>query len=390
MIDISELRRETPGSEDVLHLDHAGASLLPRPVFDAVRDHLELEARWGGYRAEHSVADRVEAVYSDIATLIGATAEEVALVDSATRAWQLAFQAVPLKPGDRILCSRTEYASNHLAFLQARERFGVEIVPVPPDADGVLDLGLFAAELDRGAALVALTHVPTNGGLVQPAGAVGELCRKADVPLLLDACQSAGQVDLRDIPWDMLSATGRKYLRGPRGTGFLGVRRAWLDRLQPPLMDLHGATWTGPDSYEVRPDARRFELWERSIADILGLGVAVRYALDVGIDEQEARIASTAARLREKLAALPGVEVHDRGRVRCGIVTFTAEGHKPTAIRAALRERDVHVTVSRRKSTLLDMDDRGLIELVRASVHALTTYEELDDFISHLRAIGVR
>lgn len=385
-LDIAQLRRDTPGCEHVLHLDHAGSSLAPRIVHDTIKEHLDLEARWGGYRAHDAVRPRLEQVYGDISTLIGCDADEVALTDSATRAWQLAFTAIDFQAGDRILCSRTEYASNHLAFLQLAERVDVEIVPIPPTAAGEMDLDHFERELHRGAALVALTHVPTNGGLVHPAAAVGALCRAANVPLLLDACQSTGQVDLANVPWDLLSATGRKYLRGPRGTGFLGVRREWLDRLRMPLMDLHGATWTDRSTYRARPDARRFELWEKNIADVLGLGAAVRYALDCGIDALERRIAFVARMLRDRLTDL-GAAVHDQGAHRCGIVTFTIDGLTPARIRAALRERDVHVSVSRRKSTLLDMDDRNLTELVRASVHALTTTEELDKFCTHLSEI---
>jgi len=385
-LDIAKLRADTPGCNTVLHLDHAGSSLPPRQVVDTVIAHLEEEARVGGYRAAFEAHDRVSQVYADVASLIGADANEVALVDSATRAWQLAFAALPLKDGDRILCSRTEYASNHLAFLQLRERVDVTIVPIPPDGSGGIDLDRVAAELREGAALMALTHVPTNGGLVHPAHEVGALCRAAGVPLLLDACQSAGQVDLRDVPWDMISASGRKYLRGPRGTGFLGIRRTWLDRVDRPWMDLHGATWTGPDSYTARNDASRFELWERSYADVLGLGAAVRYALDCGMQALEARIASIAEGLRDRLRAQVGMTVHDRGAVRCGLVTFSREGSDPLQLKSALRQRDVHVTVSRRPSTLLDMTDRGLEAVVRASVHALTTEAELDAFMEHLAA----
>lgn len=387
MLDIEKLRHDTPACEAVLHLNHAGSSLPPRPVLEAIREHIAREERWGGYRAAHAVRDRIANVYADIGTLVGAARDEIALVDSATRAWQLAFSAVSFRDGDRIICSRTEYASNHLAFLQLRERVDVEIIAVPAATSGAIDLERFASELDQGAALVALTHVPTNSGLVQPAGAVGELCRAADVPLLLDACQSAGQVDLRTVAWDMIAVTGRKYLRGPRGTGFLGIRREWLDRLNHPLMDLHGATWTGPHRYEPRADARRFELWERNYADVLGLGAAVRYALDCGVEELESRIRALATALRERLRGVDGVTVRDIGPVRCGIVTFTVDGAEPDTLKAKLETRNVHVNVSRRSSTLLDMTDRGLDAVVRASVHALNTEAELDEFIRHLNAV---
>lgn len=383
-MDLQRLRRDTPGCEAVLHLDHAGASLPPQCVLDAMVGHLELEARWGGYRAADHAAEALQDGYDAVAALLGCSSDEVAFVDSATRGWQLLFEAVPMGPGDRILCSRAEYVSNHLAFLQARERRGIVVVPIDSDPDGAIDLDHLDRELARGAALVALTHVPTQGGLVQPAAEVARRCRAAGVLLLLDACQSVGQVDVRGIDWDLLSATGRKYLRGPRGTGFLAVRREAMAHLATPLLDLHGASWTGPDTYTVRSDARRFEIWERPIAGLLGLRAAVRYALDLGIEALEDRIAHQATSLRTRLEALPGAQVHDQGRQRCGIVTFTVQGLEPAAVKRSLRAQDIHVSVVQRSSSLLDLSDRGLHSLVRASVHALTTDAELDRFLAAL------
>lgn len=384
---VARLRDDTPGCDFVLHLDHAGSSLPPEPVLQAMVGHLALEARIGGYRAAASQAEALDATHGLLASLVGAEADEIALVDSATRAWQLLLVALDLQPGDRVLCTRAEYASNHLAFLQLAERRGIEVVPIDGDDDGAIDLPSLERELGRGAALVSLTHVPTQGGLVHPAHAVGALTRAAGVPLLLDACQSLGQVDLRTVPWDLLSATGRKYLRGPRGTGFLAVRRAWLDRLAPPLADLHGATWEAPDRYRLRAGAQRFELWERSVAGQLGLAAAARYALDHDPAWLEARIATQGEALRQRLRAVAGCTVHDRGRHRCGIVTFTVAGVRSEALKRALWRQDIHTSVSAPASSRLDFTDRGLPPLLRASVHALTTDDELDRFVGAVEAL---
>jgi selenocysteine lyase/cysteine desulfurase len=382
---VAALRDDTPGCDFVLHLDHAGSSLPPEPVLQAVLGHLGLEARLGGYRAAAAVADRCEQVYADVAALVGAQPDEIALVDSATRAWQLAFAALPLSPGDRVLCSRTEYVSNHLAFLQLAERHDLSIVPIDGDEQGALDLHALERELSRGAAVMCLTHVPTNGGLVHPARQVGLRTRAAGVPLLLDACQSVGQVDVRDVPWDLLSATGRKYLRGPRGTGFLAVRRDWLQRLRPPMADLRGARWESPDRYTLRDDARRFELWERSVAGQLGLGAAARVALDTGLPWLQGRIAALGASLRSSLQGVPGLTVHDQGRQWCGIVTFSIDGVDPVKLKEQLWADDIHTSVSAPSSTLIDAVDRGLPPMLRASVHALNTDDELERFVARIR-----
>jgi selenocysteine lyase/cysteine desulfurase len=315
-------------------------------------------------------------VYASIARLINCSTDEVALVESATRAWDMAFYAIPFTRGDRILTSRAEYASNYIALLQVARRSGAVIEVMPDDATGQVSLEALGRAVD-GARLVALTHVPTNGGLVNPAAEVGRLARAAGVLYLLDACQSVGQmpIDVQAIGCDMLSATGRKFLRAPRGTGFLYVRRSILDRLEPPMLDLHAATWTAPDAYELQADARRFEAWESSVAGRLGLGAAVDYALGWGLDAIGDYVSGLAAELRARLASLPGVQVHDRGAQRCGIVTFTVADRPAQDIRRALTAQAINVWVSPLEYARLDGQVR---DVVRASVHYYNTPAEVE------------
>lgn len=387
-IDLARLRAETDACDQILHFNNAGAALPPRPVVEAVIAHLRREAEIGGYEAEHEAAARLARVYRSVATMLNATPSEIALVENATRAWDMAFYALRFQPGDRILTARAEYASNYLAFLQVARRTGAEIVTIPCDEDGAVSLPALERLIDERVRLIAVTHVPTNGGLVNPADGIGRLARAAGVPFLLDACQSVGQmpVDVTAIGCDMLSATGRKYLRGPRGTGFLYVRQELLEQLEPPFLDLHAATWTAPDSYEIRPDARRFENWESYVAGRLGLGTAVDYALEVGLDAIADRIGTLAGRLRGKLGEIPGVVVRDFGASPCGIVTFTKASEGADALKARLAQLRMNVSVSRPSSTLLDFAARGIPEVVRASVHYYNTEGEVDRFVAAVAA----
>jgi cysteine desulfurase / selenocysteine lyase len=387
--DLERARAETPGCRHVLHLNNAGAGLMPRPVLDAVTAHLEREARIGGYEAADVAHDAVERVYDAAAALIGCQRDEIAIVENATRAWDMAFYSIPLRSGDRILTAMAEYASNYIAYLQVAARTGAVIEAIPNDETGQLSVDALRRMIDDRVKLIAITHVPTNGGLVNPAAAVGRVARAASIPYLLDACQSVGQlpVDVEEIGCDLLSATGRKYLRGPRGTGFLYVRRAMLERLEPPFLDLHAATWVARDRYEIRPDARRFENWETNYATKIGLGVAIDYARAWGIATTWARIQALAALLRGRLGELPGVVVRDIGAERCGIVTFTVAGHDPARLVDALLAQGINVSFTTAHGTRLDMEARGLTEMIRASVHYYNSEGEIERFQATLAAL---
>ncbi len=387
-LDVVKARDETPGCEVVSHFNNAGSSLPPKPVLDAVVGHLELEAEIGGYEAADAAQKAREQTYDAISRLLNCSVDEIALVENATRAWDMAFYAFSFEPGDRILTCEAEYASNYIAYLQVARNTKAVIEVIPNDEHGQVSVEALERMLADGrVGLVGITHVPTNGGLVNPAEEIGLLTREAGVPYLLDACQSAGQwpLDVERIGCDMLSVTGRKFLRGPRGTGFLFVRRGMIPRLEPPLLDLHAATWTSLDEYRIDPTARRFENWESYVAGQIGLGVAVDYALRWGIDAIRERVVSLANRLRAGLEEVPGVTVRDLGKERCGIVTFTHDGAPAGTMKDFLGQRKINVSVTSRSSTRIDMEARGLESMVRASVHYYNTEDEVDGLVDAVR-----
>ncbi len=406
--DVEAARAATPGCATVLHLNNAGAALMPRPVYEAITGHLAREYAIGGYEAKEEAQGRIEGVYGSLARLLGAAPGEIAIVENATVAFDLAFHAIPFAPGDVVFTSVAEYASNYLAYLRAREAAGIAIRVVPDDERGQLDVAALErllAEPGPGgrARLVAVSHVPTQSGLVQPAAAIGAAARRHGALFLLDATQSAGQLplDVAALGCDLLCSTGRKYLRGPRGVGFLYVREAILDELRPPFIDLHAATWTGPESYELRPDARRFENWEANYAATLGLGAAVDYALDRGLEATWARVRALGARTRAGLAAIPGVTVHDRGATLGGIVGFSVAGWEAEALRGALRARHdrpdgtagarpINCSVSVASSAILDFAGRGVGSWVRASPHYYNSEAEIDEFLGAVAALARR
>ena len=388
MIDVEKIRRDTPSCESVLHFNNAGASLMPVPVFDALQKVLRDENEMGGYEAERRAQDDIAAFYTEFAALLNASPNEIAYVENATRAWDMAFYGLHLKPGDRVITHGSEYVSNYLALLQQSRRLGFEIDLAPSDEFGQIDVNALDQMITPQTRLISITHVPTQGGLVNPALDVGKIARKHGILYLLDACQSVGQidVDVKAIGCDILSGTGRKFLRGPRGTGFLYVRSDIMDQVDPPFIDLHSATWTSANSYEFAEGARRFENWESFVAGRVGLMAAVRYAREVDLAAIEPRVAELAEELRDQLSRLDGVDVHDLGKQKCGIVTFTKDGVESDQMANTLREQNMNVSVALMTSARLDLEPRELSTLTRASVHYFNTDEEIARFVGAVKA----
>jgi len=299
----------------------------------------------------------------------------------------MAFYSLPLEPGDRIITHESEYVSNYLALLQQAQRRSLHIDVVPSDEHGQIDLEVLKNTITEKTRLIALTHVPTQGGLVNPAEAVGEIAKDAGLIYLLDACQSAGQLplDVEKIQCDVLSGTGRKFLRGPRGTGFLYIRRDFINQLDPPFVDLHSATWSADNDFTFQPGAIRFENFESFYAGRIGLMQAVRYANNIGIEHIDHYVSALAQRLRNELSQLPGVTVTDLGERRCGIVTFLKDGMSSHELAASLDRNRMNVSVALFTSARLDFNRRKLPDLVRASVHYFNSNEEVDRFVDAVK-----
>lgn len=387
MLNLDRVRQDTPGCRNRVFLDSAGSSLPPSPVLDAMIAHLRREAEVGGYVAGAERVDDLAAVKTSLGGLLGTTADSIALVDSATRAWNDFFHAVPLHAGDRVLISEVEYASNAIAVLQRAAKVGATVDVVPSDGSGQIDLDALERMLDDRVRLVSLVHVPTNGGLVNPVREVVDLAHARGALVLLDACQSVGQLPLNvdELGVDALSATGRKWLRAPRGTGFLYVDPKLA--VEPASLDLHSAEWTAATRYRVAADSSRFEFWECDVAARLGLGVAVDYLLELGIDTVADAVTERAEHLRAGLSVIPGVTVRDLGKNRCGIVSFTVAGVDAGEVRVRLATQNITVTASLRESTLLDMTTRGLTAVVRASPHYFVSSDDLDRFLDAVREL---
>ena len=392
MFDLSALRADTTGVQHVVHLNNAGAALMPSPVVDTITRYIELEAEVGGYEAAELRRDAIRGFYSATAELLGTKPENIAATASATDAYARALSAIPFERGDVILTTINDYVSNQIAFLSLQKRFGITIVRAEDDSKGGVSVEDMAAKIQSlNPRLVAVTHVPTNSGLVQPVEAIGALCRENDVLYLVDACQSVGQfpVNVGQIQCDFLTATCRKFLRGPRGMGFLYLSDKVLSEGYAPLfIDLHGASWESADTFLPVPTALRFEDWEFPYALVLGAAEAHRYALNVGLDTIAARNATLCTQLRGQLGTLPGVRLLDEGENLSSIITLFSDRKPAEAIKAALLTERINTSLSVYGGAILDYGRKGMTTAaLRISPHYYNTETELSTVVDALQRI---
>jgi selenocysteine lyase/cysteine desulfurase len=391
---VSQWREDTPGCANQIHLNNAGAGLMPRGVLDAMVAHLNREAKFGAYESADDAEGAVAEAYANVATLLNAQPRNIAVVENSTVAFFQALSAFDFKPGDVIVTTRNDYISNQLAYLSLARRHGVEVRRAADLPSGGADPQSVKELLrDPHVRLLAVTWVPTNSGLMQPVETLGEVAEAAGVPYLVDGCQAVGQipVDVAKLRCDFFSGTARKFLRGPRGIGFLYVSERALQRGDFPLyIDMRGADWVSADDFAPAPDARRFENWEFAYSLLLGLGEAARYALAVGVERGGGRARDMAATLRRNLAEVSGIRVLDRGSDLAALVTMEVAGWDATELSKLLRTRGINTSASLRAYAVIDMDEKHVSSALRLSPHYYNTEEEIERAVAELRRVTAR
>jgi selenocysteine lyase/cysteine desulfurase len=397
--EISALRNDTEGCSHVIHLNNAGAGLMPNIVTQSILEHIRLESQIGGYEASALRSDTIQQFYSQSGRLFNCDAANIAFTSSATDSYTRALSSIPFQAGDVILTDNDEFVSNQIQFLSCQKRFGIQIVRINNAPEGGVDLEDLERKLVRlQPRLLAITHVPTNSGLVQPVKNIGDIYRRysqnhnGKTWYILDACQSAGQMklDVQELHCDFLSVTGRKFLRGPRGTGFLYISDKVLQHgLEPLFIDMRGAEWIEKNEYRQRPDAMRFEDWEFAYALVLGMRDAIEYCLKIGEGRIWKRVKLLSERMRQRLSVLDNVRVLDKGPEICGLVTFTVNGSDPTFLVNELSKRKINVVPSYRKFAVIDFDEKGVEWAIRASPHYFNTEDEIDIFVDAVKELTV-
>ena len=393
MIDLEKVRSETPGCSTKIHFNNAGASLMPSAVIDSIQKYILLEGLTGGYETEDLQTAEINGFYKSLATLINCEPKNIAFTSSATNSFARALSCIPFKEGDTILLANEDYISNQFAFLSLQKRFNLKIIRASSLPSGGVDVGDMKRLMDQHhPRLVSLTHVPTNSGLIQPIEEVGRLCRERDILYLVDACQSVGQlpIDVTKIQCDFLSATFRKFLRGPRGTGFLFISdTVFRKNLEPLFIDMRGAQWTAINEYTPQPNAKRFEDWEFPYALVIGAKASIDYALQIGLENIRDRNIILCEKIREKLAKINDLEILDKGEKLSSIITVKVPKWKPNEFMEALRTRNINTSISYKGFAFIDFESKGVDWALRISPHYYNTEEEVDILINTLKELRV-
>ena len=386
MLDINKIRLETPGCQSRIHFNNAGGSLIPRGVSVAVESYLNREQEIGSYEAAEEAKVLINSFYTKFSELLNCSESEIAFIENSTRAWEMAVHSISWKPGDQIITGENEYGSNYLGLLHLAKQRSLKILTIPNDENGTISLSQLEESVTDKTRLIAITHVASQRGDVQPASKVGEIANKHNILYLLDACQSVGQINLdtKSLKCDFLCGSGRKYLRGPRGTGFLYTKSTALKTLEPVFLDLHSANWKNVGSYEFVRDAKMFECWERNMAAMIGLTTAVEYLLKLDVKMVEQRVKQLSLNLREKLSELAAIKILEKSNNCSGIVTFTKTSISATDLKDELQKKGINISVIKQRNARLDLGKECTGDINRASLHYYNSEQEISEFIKEL------
>jgi selenocysteine lyase/cysteine desulfurase len=388
-MNIETIRSQTKGLDGKLFFNSAGSSLMQDQVIECMLNYLEEERMIGGYAAAAKHQESINGFYTQVANLIKAKEKNIAFATSATDAYNQALSSIPFQSKDVILTTNNDYISNQLAFIGLQKRYDVEIVRVNDLKKGGMDAEDCIEKIEKlKPKLVAITHIPTNSGLIQDVYSIAPACKASGAYYLIDTCQSIGQLNIsvETLNCDFLTATGRKFMRGPRGTGFLYVSdRVLNEGLTPLFTEQCGAEWTEEFGYKIMDSALRFERWERNCGNMLGLAKATELINKIGIESIEKRNNELQLFAREALSKLPNIQCTDIGENLCNLITFTNADGSINRIVELFATNNVSFSISGINSALIDFTKRELTEVVRISPHYFNTEKEISTLIDILK-----
>ncbi len=386
MIDLAQVRAEIPALDNVTYLNTGTFGPLPRVVAQAVRDAYDKIEAQGTYTPTifHDLElAGFETTRQKVATLLNVSPEEIALTRNVSDGINIVAHGMDWQPSDEVIISDQEHPSGATPWINLVERRAItlRILKLVEDEEEILER--FAALISPHTRLASLSHVTTLTGLRLPAARLSQIAHDAGIPILIDGAHAEGQfaVDVQGIGCDFYAACGHKWLLAPQGTGFFYIRREMQERIRPDWLgwgiehEFHRKAMT----YQLAPDARRYESSTRAWPLFIALGQAIDFINTVGLDEIAARVRPFAASLKTRLAQIPRVRVHSpmHAGMSTGLVTFEILGREPEALMNELWSRHHIVT-----NWVRDLN------AVRVSVAFFTSGEELDQLLKAIEEIA--
>ncbi|SEL08323.1 cysteine desulfurase [Roseivivax marinus] len=398
MYDVAEVRRDFPilsrevNGKPLVYLDNGASAQKPQVVIDAVtRAYAEeySNVHRGLHTLSNLATEKYEAVRGTVAKFLGAPSEEEVVLNTGTTeginlvayGW-----AMPrMQEGDEIVLSVMEHHANIVPWHFLRERQGVKLTWVDTELDGSLDTQKVIDAIGPKTKLVAITHLSNVLGTVVDVKAICAAAHEKGVPVLVDGSQGAVHmpVDVADIGCDFYAITGHK-LYGPSGSGAIYIRKERLDEMRPfmgggdMIREVHKdeVTWADPPM--------KFEAGTPGIVQTIGLGVALDYMMDLGMENIAAHEAKLAAYARSRLDGLNWLQVQGKAPGKAAIFSFSLDGAAhPHDISTILDKRGVAVRAGHHCAGPL-MDHLGVSATCRASFGLYNTEAEVDVLVDAL------
>lgn len=380
--------------EGVAYLDSAATSQTPEPVLAAMDDyyrHHRASVHRGVYPLAAEATDLFEGARTRIAQWLGWSPRDTVFARNATELVNLVASGWGRRhvgAGDRILVTRMEHHSNFVPWWMLAKEVGAELVEVPVDDEGMLDLDALD-HLLPGAKVLAVAHVSNVLGTIVPVADVVRRARAAGVVTVVDGTQAVPQmpVDLAQIDPDFYIWTGHKAY-GPTGVGVLHARHDLLLDTEPLIGGGHMISTVSYDQVRWAAPPARFEGGTSAIAEVIGLGAAVDWLSELGIENVRAHERELTAYALERLGAVEGLTIHgprDADR-RGALVSFALKGIHPHDVAEILGSRGVCVRAGHHCAQPL-MQHLGESATTRASFAVHTTREEVDALVDGIAQV---
>lgn len=379
-----------------VYVNSAAASPPPRQVVDTSIDYLQKTASLGPYLPSfrEEVYQKIEETREKAAKFIGAKTSEMAFVKNGTEGINFIANGLTWNKGDEIILADIEFHSNYTPWLKLRDKKKVHLKIIKTDFSGVIDVNLIEQEISNRTKLITVSHLSNASGALQHIEKICEIAKKRDVLTLINASQTLGliPINVQELDCDFLTGCGRKWLRGPEGSGILYIRESLVESIEPTIIGWGGTTWDfETNEYYYLSTARRVEAGCPIVPSILGLGAAIDYAQNIGIEEIVTKVEALTRYSFQQLSVIEGIAIYGPKNIenRLAIIPFNVEGLHPDEITNYLEKNNIIIESGTFMANML-LQHYGINKMVRISPHYFNTKVEIDFIVTLIKFLKKR